>query len=209
MDTSPWRTWLSAGVLSPSAASYRAYLQRHGYSCSSTAAYLHAVGHFAHWLTDARLTVRHLDESVVRRFLTAHLPTVAVQLGVNARSPPFRPRSDICCTSYVPTVGYGTPRRAVARDSGRIGTLHQPFGARVRTGRQDPRQQAMVGGAVLGGSVRSRTDCHPPTHAHRHRGLPGATRDALHARQRRRPRLRAAQLPAFPRRPVRRSRGAA
>jgi hypothetical protein len=75
MDTSPWRTWLSVSVLSPSAASYRAYLRRHGYSCSSTAAYLHAVGHFAHWLTDAGLAVRCLDESVVRRFLTAHLPT--------------------------------------------------------------------------------------------------------------------------------------
>ena len=56
MDTSPWRTWLSASVLSPSAASYTAYLQRHGYSPSITAAYLHAVGHFAHWLTEARLT---------------------------------------------------------------------------------------------------------------------------------------------------------
>ena len=75
MDNSPWRTLLSASVLSPSVASYTAYLQRRGYSPSITVAYLHAVGHFAHWLSETRLTLRRLDESVVRRFLTAHLPT--------------------------------------------------------------------------------------------------------------------------------------
>lgn len=74
MFTSPWRTWLSASVLGPSAASYVASLQRHGYSAPIAGAYLHAVGHFAHWLTEAHLTLRRLDESVVRRFLTTHLP---------------------------------------------------------------------------------------------------------------------------------------
>ena len=75
MDNSPWRTLLSASVLSPSVASYTAYLQRRGYSPSITVAYLHAVGHFAHWLTETRLTARRLDESVVSRFLATHLPT--------------------------------------------------------------------------------------------------------------------------------------
>jgi site-specific recombinase XerD len=73
MFTSPWRTWLSASVLSPSAASYVASLQRHGYSAPIAEAYLHAVGHFAHWLTQEHLTLQRLDESVVRRFLTTHL----------------------------------------------------------------------------------------------------------------------------------------
>lgn len=75
MFTSPWRTWLSASVLSPSAASYVASLQRHGYSAPIAGAYLHAVGHFAYWLTGKHLTRRRLDESVVRRFLMTHLPT--------------------------------------------------------------------------------------------------------------------------------------
>jgi len=74
MSTSPSRAWLSASVLSPSAAAYVAYLQRHRYSTPIAGAYLHAVGHFAHWLTEEHLPVRHLDESVVRRFLTTHLP---------------------------------------------------------------------------------------------------------------------------------------
>jgi integrase/recombinase XerD len=73
MFTSPYRTWLSSSVLSPSAASYVAHLQRHGYSTSSAGRYLHAVGHFAHWLTEEHLALRHLDESLVRRFLTTHL----------------------------------------------------------------------------------------------------------------------------------------
>ena len=75
MVTFPWRTWLSASVLSPSGAAYDAYLQRHGYSPSITVAYRHAVGHFAHWFTEERLRLRRLDESVVRRFVTTHLPT--------------------------------------------------------------------------------------------------------------------------------------
>ena len=75
MFTSPWRTWLSASVLSPSAASYVASLERHGYSIPIAGAYLHAVGHFAYWLTEEHLTLRRLDESVVCRFLTTHLPT--------------------------------------------------------------------------------------------------------------------------------------
>ena len=74
MFTAPCRSWLSASVLSPSASSYVAYLQRHGYSAPIAGAYLHAVGHFAHWLTEEHLTLRRLDESVVRRFLTSHLP---------------------------------------------------------------------------------------------------------------------------------------
>jgi integrase/recombinase XerD len=74
MFTSPWRTWLSVSVLSPSVASYVASLQRHRYSAPTAGVYLHALGHFAYWLTEEHLTLRRLDESVVHRFLTTHLP---------------------------------------------------------------------------------------------------------------------------------------
>jgi site-specific recombinase XerD len=75
MITSPWRTWLSTSVLSPSTASYRTHLQRHGYSAPIAGAYLRAVGHFAQWLTTEHVPLRGLDESVVRCFLTTHLST--------------------------------------------------------------------------------------------------------------------------------------
>ena len=75
MVTYPWQTWLSGSVLSDTADSYRAYLQRGGYAGPPASAYLHAVGHFAHWLTDKHLTLQQLNESVVHRFVTTHLPT--------------------------------------------------------------------------------------------------------------------------------------
>ncbi len=75
MVTFSWRTWLATSALCPHEATYVAYLQRHGYSSSIAGAYLHAVGHFAHWLTNEHVTLRHLDESVVRRFVSTHLPT--------------------------------------------------------------------------------------------------------------------------------------
>lgn len=75
MVTSPWRTWLSASVLRPSTTSYVAHLDGHGYSHAIARAYLHAVGHFAHWLTTEHVPLQRRDDAVVRRFLTAHLPT--------------------------------------------------------------------------------------------------------------------------------------
>jgi integrase/recombinase XerD len=75
MVTSPWRTWLSASVLSPTTAAYMAHLRRHGYSASIAGAYLRSVGHFARWLTTEHLPLRRLDESVTHRFVTMHLPT--------------------------------------------------------------------------------------------------------------------------------------
>jgi len=75
MVTSPCRTWLSTSVLSATADSYQACLQRGGYSAAHASAYLHAVGHFAHWLTNEHLALQQLDESVVHRFIATHLPT--------------------------------------------------------------------------------------------------------------------------------------
>ena len=75
MVTSPWRTWLTTSVLSPTAGAYQTLLQRGGYSAPHASAYLHAVGHFAHWFTDEHLTLQELNEAVVHRFITAHLPT--------------------------------------------------------------------------------------------------------------------------------------
>ena len=165
--TSPWRTWLSASVLGPSAASYSAYLQRHGYSASITGAYLHAVGHFAHWLTEEHLTLRRLDESVVRRFLTTHLPT--------CRCPGRCQRTVV---SVQAALGHlldvlRADGRIPARRVGLSPAIHDELerftshlehvcglAAKTRAGRR------WWVASVLGGSVRSRTDCGRPTHPH-------------------------------------------
>lgn len=74
MFPSSSRTWLSVSVLGPSADAYVGYLRQHGYCFGSTRAYLHAVGHFARWLTQQRIPLDRIDEALVRRFLTRHLP---------------------------------------------------------------------------------------------------------------------------------------
>jgi integrase/recombinase XerD len=75
MFKSSCRTWLEASVLRQSAAAYVGYLECHRYSASTVHAYVHSVGHFAHWLTEGRIPLRSLDEWLVRRFATEHLPS--------------------------------------------------------------------------------------------------------------------------------------
>ena len=88
-----------------------AYLQRGGYSAPHASAYLHAVGHFAHWLTDEHLTLQQLNESVVHRFVTDASADVPMPrpVSTDGRSP-FRPHWDICWTYCVQTVGFPARR---------------------------------------------------------------------------------------------------
>jgi integrase/recombinase XerD len=75
MFSSSRRQWLGASVLSPSVDAYAGYLQRHRYRASTVRTYIHSVGHFAYWLTEQRIPLRGLDEWLVRRFATEHLPS--------------------------------------------------------------------------------------------------------------------------------------
>jgi len=74
MVVSPSRAWLSASVLAPSTSAYVGYLRQHGYCARAIRAYLHAVGHFARWLTEQRNALDRIDEALVGRFLRRHLP---------------------------------------------------------------------------------------------------------------------------------------
>lgn len=69
------RDWLGSSVLSQSADAYVGYLQHQRYGAATVRAYLHSVEHFAHWLTRQRLCLGSIDELLVRRFITKHLPT--------------------------------------------------------------------------------------------------------------------------------------
>lgn len=74
MFVSPSSAWLGASVLAPSVEAYGGYLRHHGYCARGIRAYLCGVGHFAHWLTEKRIALGRIDEALVRRFLTRHLP---------------------------------------------------------------------------------------------------------------------------------------
>jgi site-specific recombinase XerD len=69
-----YRDWLRSSVLSQSADAYVGYLQDHRYCPATVRAYLHSVEHFAHWMTKRRVLLRSIDELLVRRFVTEHLP---------------------------------------------------------------------------------------------------------------------------------------
>jgi integrase/recombinase XerD len=77
MFSSSSRQWLGASVLGPSVDAYVGYLQRHGYRAATVQAYVHSVGHFAYWLTRQHIPLCGLDEVLVRRFATEHLPHCA------------------------------------------------------------------------------------------------------------------------------------
>lgn len=69
-----YRDWLRSSVQSQSADAYVGYLQDHRYCPATVRAYLHSVEHFAHWMTKRRVLLRSIDELLVRRFVTEHLP---------------------------------------------------------------------------------------------------------------------------------------
>lgn len=66
--------WLSESVLGPRADAYVGYLRQHGYCFRCIRAYFHGVGHFARWVSEHRIALDRIDEALVRRFLTRHLP---------------------------------------------------------------------------------------------------------------------------------------
>ncbi len=159
----------------------------------------------AHRRADDASRSRRIGRDPVRPHASAHVPMSWPVSTDGCRRASGSGTSAACTTGR--RSDRGTLRRAVAHDARRIGALHQPSGAYLRTGSQDPGRPSVVGRTVPGGSLRSRASCRRPSHPARHHGLSGSTRDALHARHRRCPRLRAPQLPAFPRRPVWGSRG--
>jgi len=68
------RTWLDDSVLRPFVSRYGAHLQLGRYAIHTQRVYLCCVAHFAHWLTAERYMLNAIDESVVARFLSEHIP---------------------------------------------------------------------------------------------------------------------------------------
>lgn len=64
---------------------YTEYLTHHGYAACTIGSYLQCVTHFARWLGKQCVELHRIDEGVVQRFITAHLPV--------CRCPPPCPRT--------------------------------------------------------------------------------------------------------------------
>ena len=67
-------TWFSASPLQPYVAGLVRYIQESGYSKSTLHVYRNAVAHFAHWMTDHKVSLNSIDELLTQRFLLEHLP---------------------------------------------------------------------------------------------------------------------------------------
>lgn len=66
--------WPSMPVLGPIADAYVSYLQHGGYGLTTMAVYCNSVSHRAHWMNAEQLSLVHLEEQLVRRFVAEHLP---------------------------------------------------------------------------------------------------------------------------------------
>jgi integrase/recombinase XerD len=68
------REWLAASALSRSAGPFVAHLRQHQFEAATVQVYVHVIGHFGRWLTEQHLTLSAIDELLVKRFVTEHLP---------------------------------------------------------------------------------------------------------------------------------------
>ena len=69
-----YQTWLQQSVLSSHVSAYANYLSEHRYSANTVGFYLHSVAHFSHWLAKRKIGLRRVNEALVQRFITVHLP---------------------------------------------------------------------------------------------------------------------------------------
>lgn len=66
--------WLRESILDSHVATFLAYLRDRRYARQTRHSYICAVAHFARWLSLEKTRLPHLDEQVVMRFLSVHLP---------------------------------------------------------------------------------------------------------------------------------------
>jgi integrase len=66
--------WLQASQFAHYLEAFTLHLNEGRYASHTVGGYLGCLGHFARWTTRCRLTIRQIDEDVVRRFLDDHLP---------------------------------------------------------------------------------------------------------------------------------------
>jgi site-specific recombinase XerD len=69
-----YQTWLKESVLSSYVSAYVSYLSEHGYAANTVGFYLHSAAHFVHWLAKRKTGLRQINEGLVQRFITVHLP---------------------------------------------------------------------------------------------------------------------------------------
>ena len=67
-------SWLFESQLAPFVDAFMLHLFDCRYASSTIDNYLAGLTHFAHWLTQSNIDVKHIDEKLIQRFLDDHLP---------------------------------------------------------------------------------------------------------------------------------------
>jgi integrase/recombinase XerD len=68
------RHWIRNSPINPVIENYISDLMNRGYSESTIRAYAHSVAHFSYWLSNNKIRLNRLNETIKKRFLYEHLP---------------------------------------------------------------------------------------------------------------------------------------
>ncbi len=63
--------WLEHSELAQYVGAYERYLAQRGYCRYSIQTYIYCIAHFAHWMTDRGLGVRHVSEDALQNLFAA------------------------------------------------------------------------------------------------------------------------------------------
>src|SRR5688572_2755509 len=66
--------WIGSSELQPHIDGFVRYALEQGYSKATLHPYRNAAAHFARWMTVHRIALSRLDEALIRRFISHHLP---------------------------------------------------------------------------------------------------------------------------------------
>jgi integrase/recombinase XerC len=68
-------SWLLDSPLAPHVDAFMLHLFDSRYASNTIDNYLAGLTHFAHWLTESHIDVKHIDEKLIQHFLDDHLPS--------------------------------------------------------------------------------------------------------------------------------------
>ena len=68
------REWIARSAFNVSADAYVQYLTKRGYAARTIEGYFASIAHFAHWIGEQRVRPSDLNEGLIQRFISEHLP---------------------------------------------------------------------------------------------------------------------------------------
>jgi len=134
-----YQTWLKRSVLSSHIKAYATYLSKHGYSANTVGFYMHSVAHFSHWVAKRKIGLHRINEELVQRFITVHLPACHCHGRCRKKPDSTMPAAlqhllRVLCSEGCITAGAGSLPSLVQKELGRFDSyLEQVCGLAPKT----------------------------------------------------------------------------